>query len=181
MKELYELAAALKMPVINLHLMKGVYVTLPEKVILLTDVYKDEYISQVKRFIKMTEDALLSTPTRVAIENVDTNPFTTSQLDALELFMKSPAFALTLDVGHEMCLGYKDSHVFERYPDKLAHMHLHDCDGKKPHLPLGEGKMDVGGKLSLLPGDATCVIEVKTVVGLEKSVNYLKNNGMWSK
>ncbi len=174
MKELLELAAALKMPVINLHLLKGVYVTLPEKVILLSDVYKDDYIEKVKRFIKMAEEQTKGTNVRVAIENVDSNPFTSSQLDALELFMKSPAFALTLDVGHEMCLGYKDTHVFEKYPQKLAHMHLHDCDGKHPHLPLGEGIMNIEQKLGMLNASSTCVIEVKTIEGLKKSTDYLK-------
>ncbi len=175
MRELLELARELDMPVINLHLLKGVYVTLPQKVILLSDVYKDEYISTVKRFINMAEDLTRGTNVRIAIENVDTNPFTSSQLDALELFMKSRAFALTLDVGHEMCLGYKDTPVFNKHKNKITHIHLHDCDGTHPHLPLGEGIVNIGEKLSVLDDAETCVIEVKTIAGLKKSTEYLKN------
>ena len=40
MAECIDFAKAIGAPVINLHLLKGVYVTLPGKVILLTDVYK---------------------------------------------------------------------------------------------------------------------------------------------
>ncbi len=175
MKKLIRFGKAVGMPIINMHLLKGVYVTLPEKVILLTDVYKEEYLSAVRRFVKMCEEETKGSSLKISIENIDTNAFTASQLEALEIFMKSPAFSLTLDVGHEMCLGYKDSFVFDKYNGKLLHMHLHDCDGKHPHLPLGEGIMNIEEKLLKLPEDATCVIEVKTIAGLKKSVEYLKD------
>ena len=177
MRDTIRTAKALDIPVINLHLMKGVYVTLPGKVILLTDVYFEEYLTRVKKFIKMCEEEIGDSGVTVAIENVDTNPFTESQLKALTEFMKSPAFALTLDTGHEDCLGYKDTPVFEKYREKLVHMHLHDSDGKKPHLALGDGKLDIKSKLSAFSGN-TCLIEVKTVEGLKKSVKYLKENIM---
>ena len=90
--------------------------------------------------------------------------------------LASPVFRLTLDVGHEMCLGYKDTHVFEKFPDKLYHMHLHDCDGKKPHLALGDGIVDIEKKLSVFSGP-NCLVEVKTIEGLEKSSRYLKEKG----
>ena len=163
--------------VINLHLRRGVYVTLPEKVILLTDVYFEEYLTRVKKFIEMCEREIGDSDLIIAIENVDSNPFTASQLKALEYFMSSDKFALTLDTGHEACLSYKDSHVFKKYPEKLRHMHLHDAEGKKPHLPLGEGSLDIEGLISEYPGER-CLIEVKTVAGLDKSIEYLKNKGL---
>ena len=70
----------------------------------------------------------------------------------------------------------KAQEVFEKYPDKLSHMHLHDSDGAHPHLPLGGGRIDVKSKLAMLREDSTCLIEVKTVAGLTESVKYLKNN-----
>ena len=181
MREHIALAKKLGVPVINMHLMKGVYVTLPEKVILLTDVYKEEYIENVKRFIKMCEEEIGDSGVKIAIENVDSNPFTKSQIEALEYFMDSDVFALTLDVGHDDCLGGKDYFVFEKYKDKLIHMHLHDSDGKHAHLPLGEGKVDVLGKIGLLSGDKTCLVEVKTVAGLEVSLEFLRKNGVINK
>ena len=159
-----------------MHLLKGVYVTLPDKVILLTDVYKEVYIERVKAFIAMCEEKLAGSELKIAIENVDSNPFTESQVVALEYFMNSDVFGLTLDVGHDDCLDGKDRHIFEKYPEKLIHMHLHDSDGKHPHLPLGEGRLDIKSKLAMLKEGSTCLIEVKTIKGLSESVKYLTEN-----
>jgi len=164
--------------VVNMHLLKGVYVTLPGKVILLTDVYREQYITRVREFISMCEEELSGSETKIAIENVDSNPFTEGQLDALNLFMESPVFGLTLDTGHELCLSFSDRHVFEKYPDKLIHMHLHDAKGKSAHLPLGSAEVDIEGKLSLLDGSQDCLVEVKTIAGLAESVEYLKDKGL---
>lgn len=173
MRDTIRFAKAIGAPIINMHLLKGVYVTLPGKVVLLTDVYFEDYVTRVRTFIKMCEREIGGAPLNITIENVDSNPFTDSQLKALELFMKSPVFALTLDTGHEMCLKNADSHVFSRYPDKLLHMHLHDSDGKSCHHALGDGKLDISAKLSALKGN-TCLIEVKTIAGLEKSIKFLE-------
>ncbi len=174
MRECISFAKKIGAPVINMHLLKGVYVTLPQKVILLTDVYKTEYLARVKQFISMCEEAIGDAPLKIAIENVDSNPFTVSQVEALEYFMKSPVFALTLDVGHDDCLSGKDRHVFAKYPEKLVHMHLHDSDGKHAHLPLGAGRVNIEEKLSVLSSDSTCLVEVKTIAGLKESTEYLK-------
>ena len=177
MKNTIRFVKALSMPVINMHLLRGVYVTLPDKVILLTDVYSEQYVSLVKDFIDLCEKEIGDSGLVIAIENVDTNAFTKSQIEALPLFMASPAFALTLDTGHDICLNGKDRHVFEKYPEKLRHMHLHDCGtDKHPHLALGTGIVDVNKSLSILPKDGTCVIEVKTIAGLKESVQYLKEH-----
>ena len=175
MRDTLRVAKAVGCPVINMHLQKGVYVTLPGKVILLTDVYFEEYLTRVKKFIKMCEDEIGNSGVVIAIENVDSNPFTESQVKALEYFMKSSAFALTLDTGHESALENKDTYIFEKYPTKTVHMHLHDCVGKAPHLPLGEGNIDILAKISAFKGK-TCLIEVKTVAGLESSVGFINRN-----
>ena len=115
---------------------------------------------------------------KIAIENVDSNPFTESQLKVLPMFLSSSAFGLTLDTGHELCLNFTDSHVFDEYPEKLIHMHLHDARGKSAHLPYGDGDVEVEKKLSMLKNGDTCLIEVKTIEGLESSVKYLREKGM---
>ena len=178
MRDCIKFALEIKAPVINMHLLKGVYVTLPDKVILLTDVYKESYIERIKSFISMCENTIGDSHLKIAIENVDSNPFTESQLIALEYFMKSPVFALTFDVGHDDCMGGKDRGVYTKYPEKLIHMHLHDSDGKHAHLPLGEGRVNIAEKIDMLKCGNTCLVEVKTIKGLETSVKYLKNNNM---
>jgi len=176
MRSAIRFALKFDIPVINMHLLKGVYVTLPGKVILLTDVYSEEYFTRVREFISMCEEEIGDKNLKISIENVDSNAFTESQLKALPLFMKSSVFGLTLDTGHEMCLNNADTHVFSEYPEKLIHMHLHDCDGKKPHLALGDGIIDIEKKISDFKGE-TCLVEVKTVAGLETSSKYLREKG----
>ena len=122
----------------------------------------------------MCEEEVGDSELKIAIENVDSNPFTESQTAALELFMASPVFGLTLDVGHDACLKGTDRHVFEKYPHKLIHMHLHDSDGRSAHLPLGSASVDVGEKLAMLSAGQSCLVEVKTLAGLDESVGYLK-------
>lgn len=179
MKNTIRFAKALSMPVINMHLMKGVYVTLPDRVILLTDVYAEQYKMLVKDFIRVCENEIGDSNLVIAIENIDSNAFTKSQLEVLPLFMQSKAFALTLDTGHDICLDGKDRHVYDTYPEKLRHMHLHDCGAEKhPHLALGTGIVDVNKNLGLLAKDGTCVIEVKTIEGLHESVKYLARHDL---
>ena len=177
MRDTIRAAKKINAKILNLHLQKGIYVTLPERVVLLTDVYKEEYLSSVKAFIAMCEEEIGNSDIKISIENVDSNPFSTSQLTALELFLTSDVFCLTLDTGHECKLNYKDTHVFEKYPEKLMHMHLHDCKAGSPHLPLGVGEVDIDKKLSQNRGNTT-LIEVKTVDGLLESVKYLKERGI---
>ncbi len=175
MRDTIRVAKRIGARIVNLHLQKGIYVTLTDRVILLTDVYKEKYLERVKAFVTMCEKELFGTHIKVAIENVDSNPFTSSQRDALAIFLASPVFALTLDTGHEAKLGFKDSDIYDKYPDKLLHMHLHDCKGGSPHIPLGTGEVDIEAKLKSVKGD-TCLIEVKTVEGLKESVDYLKKH-----
>ena len=174
MRDHIRFAKAIGAPVINMHLLKGVYVTLPGKVILLTDVYKAEYLTRVREFVSLCEAEIGDSDLKICIENVDSNAFTSSQREAMTLFMQSPVFGLTLDVGHDKCLGGVDRVVFDAYPERLCHMHLHDSNGKSAHLPLGSADVDVNAMLDLLGDKGNCLIEVKTVEGLRESVNYLK-------
>ena len=180
MRDTIRFALDMNIPVINMHLQKGVYVTLPDKVILLSDVYFDNYKEKVGQFIKMCEREIGDAPLKIAIENVDSNPFTKSQLEVMDMFMTSRVFALTLDTGHQLCLCGADTHVFDKYPNKLLHMHLHDAKGKSAHLPLGTADVDVMDSIARLKGD-TCLVEVKTIAGLADSVEYLKQNDLWNK
>ena len=174
MREHIRFAKAIGATVINMHLLKGVYVTLPGRVILLTDVYSEEYMARVREFISLCEEEIGDSGLKICIENVDSNSFTSSQREALVLFMQSPVFGLTLDVGHDMCLSGKDRDVFEKYPERLLHMHLHDSNGKSAHLPLGTADVKVDDMLRMIDGKGSCLIEVKTIKGLEESVDFLK-------
>ena len=53
-------------------------------------------------------------------------------------------------------------------------MHLHDSNGKSAHLPLGTADVKVDDMLRMIDGKGSCLIEVKTIKGLDESVDFLK-------
>lgn len=172
-------AKELGIPKLNLHLLYGVYVTLPGKRIYLNDVYEKEYLEKVDRFRDLCEKDIGSSGIRICIENTD-DPFIACQHKAIDHMLRSPAFALTLDTGHDQASNHTDLPFFEQTKNRLCHMHLHDCKGKSPHLPFGEGDVEIDKMLQLAKETGSdCVIEVKTIAGLEQSVVWLKAHGKY--
>ena len=57
-------------------------------------------------------------------------------------------------------------------------MHMHDALGKKNHLALGTGELELDKYLSLAE-DQKCrvVLETKTIEGLKQSVNWMRQKG----
>lgn len=167
-------AQKLKIPVLNLHLNEGVYFTLPSEKVYLYQQEKPRYLSALKAFRDIVTAAVQNSDIRVCVENTNgyDRPFL---LDGLDLLLESPVFGLTFDTGHDGAIGEKDlSYIFQR-KSQLIHMHLHDYSGKKAHLPLGEGELDVFARLDLAK-ERNCrvVLETKTVAGLKQSVHFLR-------
>lgn len=175
--ETIELAKIIRAPVLNMHLSKGVYFTLPDRKVLLFSEYKEIYLKSIKCFIKVCESAIKDSPIKICLENTD--GFTDFHLDALKLFMKSPVFALTFDIGHDYCIGNKDENVILNYGKKLSHMHMHDANSNgKNHLALGTGEIDLPKYLDLAENNnCRVVLETKTVDGLKKSVEWIEKRG----
>lgn len=174
--ETIEIAKILRVPVLNMHLSKGVYFTLPDRKVYLFSEYKEIYLESIKNFIKVCESAIKDSPIRICLENTD--GFTDFHLDALKLFMKSFVFALTFDIGHDYCIGSRDESVLRSYDKKLFHMHMHDANkGGKNHLALGTGEIDLPKYIQLAEkNNCRVVLETKTVDGLKKSVEWIKKN-----
>ncbi len=64
--------------------------------------------------------------------------------------------------------------------DRLIHFHIHDGTETPPrnHLALGDGEIDLKGRLRLAEERGTrCVLETKTVAALKHSVAWLRENG----
>ncbi len=168
------LARSLDMPVLNMHLSRGVYFTLPERKVFLFDAYRERYLSDMRIFRDRCQEAVRGADVKICIEN--SGGFADFQLEALDLLLESPAFALTFDIGHNHAIGGADEpHILKRR-NRLAHFHLHDAQGKKNHLPLGTGEVDVDRYLALA-GAHRCriVLETKTVEGLRQSVAFLQS------
>ena len=167
------IAKQLDVKVLNMHMAKGVYFTLPERKVLLFSEYKEQYLKSINDFRNMCENAIGENDIKICIENCD--GYEEFQKDAIELLLESKVFALTFDVGHNFGIGGTDEEFIMKHKDRLHHIHLHDAKGKKNHLALGTGEMDIQKYLSLAK-EQNCrvVLETKTVDGLKQSVEWLK-------
>lgn len=173
-KETIELAKQLEIPVLNMHLLRGVYFTLPEKKVFLFDEYKEYYLQSITCFRDECEKAVGKYNIKICIENSD--GYTDIQAQALNILLKSYVFALTFDIGHNHSIGGSDEPIIMSHKDKLYHFHFHDAAGSKNHLALGMGELDLH-KYYCLAEQNSCriVLETKTVAGLKQSVRvFLK-------
>ncbi len=168
-----EIAKQLDVQILNMHMAKGVYFTLPDKKVYLFSEYKEQYLESIAKFREMCGNTVGENNIQICIENCD--GFEDFQKGAVELLLESKVFALTFDVGHNHGIGGTDEVFIMKHKDRLRHIHLHDASGKKNHLPLGTGEVDIEKYLSLA-NEQHCrvVLETKTIDGLKQSVEWLK-------
>ena len=168
-----EIAKQLGIKVLNMHMAKGVYFTLPDRKVFLFSEYKEQYLKSIVAFRNMCETAIGDTNIKICIENCD--GYDKFQQEAIELLLESNVFALTFDVGHNHTICGTDEEFIIKHKDRLHHIHLHDAKGKKNHLALGTGEMDIQKYLGLAK-EQNCrvVLETKTIDGLKQSVEWLK-------
>jgi sugar phosphate isomerase/epimerase len=170
-----KISKKLEIPVINMHMASGVYFTMPNEKIYLYNEYTDKYLDRLKDFRDKCEKAIGDFNIKICIEN--TNGYNMEFLQqGLELLLKSNVFALTFDIGHNAGIGGIDEVVIMRRANKLYHMHIHDALGKKDHLALGTGELDLP-KYFYMASKHNCrvVLETKTIEGLRQSVEWVKN------
>ena len=177
-RDAIRLARAAKVPTVNLHWLKGIYVTLPDRKDFMYARYEAEYHQNALVFRALCEEASQG-DVRVCVENTE-EPWQPFQTDCIDLLLQSPVFGLTLDVGHQKVAAYRDDWFYDRHPGRLRHMHLHDATPGHCHLPLGEGELDIPALVAKAQAaDARAVIEIKTVKALRDSVAYLRNKGLY--
>ena len=110
----------------------------------------------------------------------NTNGFRSYEHKAVDLFLESPCFGLTWDIGHSKATGEKDVPFLLEREDRLIHFHIHDGTEQPPrnHLALGDGEIDIPARLDLAEKHGCrCVLETKTVAALEKSAALLRARG----
>jgi len=168
-----ELAKKLGIPVLNMHLLRGIYVTLPHK---RTYVYAENegfYLEKMREFRERVTEAIGESGIKVCIENTD--GFELPFLEhAVDLLLESPAFALTMDIGHDHAIKNLDKPFILAREERLSHMHMHDALGSNVHLALGDGEMDLQYYYELAKRhDCRIVLETKTVQALKNSVKWI--------
>ncbi len=170
-----EIAKQLGVKVINMHMARGVYFTLPDRKVYLFSEYKEQYLKSIVAFRNMCENAIGDAYIKICIENCD--GYEDFQKEAVELLLESNVFALTFDVGHNHGIGGTDEEFIMKHKDRLCHIHLHDAEGTKNHLALGTGEMDIEKYINLAnEHNCRAVLETKTIDGLKQSVEWLKKN-----
>ncbi|MBQ4603110.1 MAG: sugar phosphate isomerase/epimerase [Clostridia bacterium] len=170
-----EIAKQLGVRVINMHMAKGVYFTLPDRKVYLFSEYKEQYLKSIIAFRNMCENAIGDADIKICIENCD--GYEDFHKEAIEMLLESKVFALTFDAGHNHGIGGTDEEFIIKHKNRLHHIHLHDAEGTKNHLALGTGEMNIENYISLA-NERNCrvVLETKTIDGLKQSVEWLKKN-----
>lgn len=176
-RETIELAKAVGIRVLNMHLAKGAVYTLPKRKVYFFGEYMEEYLQGIKIFRDECEKLIGDSGIRICVENTD--GFEEYHKAAIDILLESDVFGLTIDIGHNYCTGKMDEPVIMERIDRLNHMHMHDArDGKKDHQALGTGELDIPYFIHLADSrDCTVVLETKTEEGLRQSVKWLKENG----
>lgn len=165
-------AKDLDIPVINMHLSSGIYITLPDRKVYLFQEYKDIFLQKLSLFRSLCEEAVGDSNLIICIENA--GGFMDFAREGIELLLESRVFGLTFDIGHDHSGRGIDEPFIRKHKDRLRHMHIHDALGRSNHLAIGDGEIDLRDKLALAKEcDCSCVLETKTIEGLTKSVERL--------
>ena len=168
-----ELAKELHIPTLNMHLLRGIYVTLPHKRVFIHEENEAVYLEKLRSFRDLAEKAVGESGVKICIENTDGFDLPFLQ-HALELLLESPVFALTFDIGHDHAIKGIDRPIIMQWEDRLFHMHMHDALGSKVHLALGDGELDLWEYLSLAKKhDCRVVLETKTLAALKSSAGWI--------
>ena len=168
-------AIEIEAPLLNMHLHKGVYFTLPDGKAYLYERYPTHYRKSLEVFRQLCEQETAGTGIVIAIEN--TSGFAAFEKPAIEFLLESDTFGLTWDIGHSHSANEADEPFLLEHANKLRHFHIHDANGSKNHLPLSAGKVDIASRLAVAKKHGCrCVIETKTAAALKESVLWLKNS-----
>ena len=166
------IAQAIDAPIVNMHLPKGDYITLPDRKVHMFAYYKDDYQAAVEELQDMCRRELEGSSTRICIEN--TNGFTPYEQRAISMLFESKVFGLTLDIGHSHAAGDCDIPFYRAFDRKMIHMHVHDAKGSSNHLALGDGEIDLKERFTWARRNgARIVLETKTIQALRTSVERL--------
>ena len=161
--------------IVNMHMHHGIFITLPDRKVRMYERDRDRYLEDCRRFRGLCEDWIGGAPLMIAVENTD--GFRSYEQEAVSLFLESPCFGLTWDIGHSKAAGEQDVPFIRAHEERLVHFHIHDGTEQPPrnHLALGDGEIDLPARLSLAEArGCRCVLETKTVDALTRSVGWLR-------
>jgi len=172
--ETIEYADKQNIKILNMHMNRGIYFTLPHRKVFLFEEKRSYFKDRTVELGEIVDGLLKDTNIRVHLENTGilNTPFIS---DAVSYLLNKKSFHLTWDVGHDVSSGNKDYQFYKSHKADIKHMHLHDAIGNSNHLPLGEGNIDILEIMNIVRDSIKSIIlETKTVEGLKKSIEYFR-------
>lgn len=124
-----QVAKALDIPVMNMHINHGVHFTLPDRKVELFEQYFEEYMMAWKEFRSVCENAIGDSNIKICIENTD--GYRAYEKSAIEYLLQSDVFGLTWDIGHSPVASNVDEAFLMSHCEKLCHFHIHNGLEKK--------------------------------------------------
>lgn len=170
-----DVAKAVGIPILNMHMNHGIRVTLPGRKVFLYEQFQEEYLENIRIFRELCQERIGGDRIKITVENTD--GFLPFEREAVELLLRSPVFGLNWDIGHSAATGEADLPFVMEHEKSLAHFHIHDGSQTPPanHLALGDGTIDLEARLECAGrNNCRCVLETKTTAALEQSVAWLK-------
>ena len=152
----------------SIHIDSGIYFTLPEGKVYLNEKYIDIYKDNFDKSCKLLNKIANNHNIYINFENTKIHNFTK---EAINIIKKYDNLGFTLDIGHNEKNENKAYPLFLK-TNKIRHIHLHDYDGKKDHLTIGKGTINISKYKNVLNNNYV-VIEVKKKKELIDSINYL--------
>lgn len=170
-KRFVEYGAKIGVKTINVHLLPGVKITLPDKVVWSYENNREKYIAHLKKAYKKLINIAKPYDIKVCVENTCVPPF----LENVFLRLKEmDGLYFTYDIGHDAKSNYNVEAIYQNLGEKVKHMHLHDYDKVTDHQILFKGIINLYEKLEFAKrNQMSVVIEVKSTEALKKSVENL--------
>lgn len=168
-----KLMQAIGSKTLNLHMSKGIFVTLPREKINIYEQYNESYIDNIRTFRDEVSSHLEEAMAHIYIENTGIYDRAYIQ-NAVTLLLENDAFKLTWDIGHDHSSGHKDKDFMEAHSDQIRHYHIHDAIKSQNHLTLYDGEIKLDDFLKRASdSSSTVVIETKTIEALKTSIGRL--------
>jgi sugar phosphate isomerase/epimerase len=164
---------------LNFHINPGIYFTLPKYRVWIFDKFYEQFRDNLVGSFSLLLDKANAHGVKLSVENVCNFdlPFIERVLDEL---VELKGFHLTWDVGHDAKTGNRERPVLMKHEDHLAHMHLHDYDGRTDHQVLFTGQIDIIGMVLFAQSHhMSVVLETKTIDSLVQSVAMLGKRFGW--
>lgn len=155
---------------LNMHIIEGAKMTLPNKKIYIYDKYSEEFTNNFIKSIKTLSIKAQKNNIILAIEN--SSNFGKKYIqNTLDEALTYPKIKLTWDTGHDAVSNFKDQIYLMENKEYITHMHLHDAKGSHDHQVLFEGALNIKKLLNFAQSmNIKTLIEVKTEEALIKSI-----------